>query len=125
VADIEWVEAAPGGRFVRRGLEHRRSWPARSPRTQVNLSEGADALIVSAASYFPLLTLYAEREDPVHCYIGRPVSWTRERLVWQEMDLDAAWGEELCEWDLSDITRVDFGGGYETALARVAELRGI
>lgn len=125
VADIQSVDAAPGGRFVRRGLEHRRSWPAQPPRTQLNLSEGTDALIVSAASYFPLLTLYAEREDPFHCYIGRPLSWTSERLVWQEMDLGASWGEEPCEWDLRAITRVDFGGRYEAALARVAELRGI
>lgn len=125
ITAIYSVEPAPGGRFVRRGLEHRRSWPVAAPRTRLNLSEGTDALIVSAASYFPLITLYAEHEDVHHCYIGRPISWTAECLTWQEMDLTATWGDELCEWELSTVTRVDFGGRYEAALARVAELRGI
>lgn len=125
IAAVHGVDAAPGGRFVRRGLEHRRSWPAQAPRTRLNLSEGTDALIVSAASYFPLITLYAEHEDPYHCFIGRPISWSPERLRWQEMDLAAVWSEEPCEWELDAITRVDFGGRYEAALARVAELRGI
>ena len=122
--DIASAESEPGGRFVRRGLEHQRCWPADAPRAPLVLSEGARSLIVSAASYFPLVTLYVEREDPFHCFIGRPVTWTENYLSWQEMDLAATWSDEPCEWDLSTITRVDFGGQYETALARVAELRG-
>jgi len=125
IADIISIQAAPGGRFVRRGLEHRRSWPSEAPRTRLCLSDGTDALIVSAASYFPLITVYTERQDPFHCFIGRPLSWTPERMMWQEMDRAAAWSAEPCDWDLTLITRVDFGGRYEAALARVAELRGI
>lgn len=125
VDDIASVHFEPGGRFVRRGLEHQQCWPAAAPSAPLVVSEGSRALIVSAASYFPLVTLYAEREDPFHCFVGRPLSWTQDHLRWQEMDLTATWCDDPCEWDLSLITRVDFGGRYETALARVAELRGL
>lgn len=123
VDDIASVDSEPGGRFVRRALEHQQSWPAQGPLVPLVLSEGARALIVSAASYFPLVTLYVEREDPFHCFVGRPHDWTENSLSWQEMDLAATWSPELCEWNPGTITRVDFGGQYETALARVAELR--
>lgn len=125
LSEIESVRPEPGGRFVRRGLEHQRRWPARAPRAPLALSEGTKALIVSIASYFPLVTLYAEREDPSYYFVGRPLSSTTDTLRWQEMDLSASWSPEVCEWDISTISRVDFGGQYETALARVAELRGL
>lgn len=123
--DVVAVSSAPGGRFVRRGLESRRAWPSSAPPASLALSHGPDALIVSAASCFPLVTLYDEREDPFHCFIGRPVSWNPYRLLWQEMNRAAAWEEDPCAWDLSSITRIDIGGRYETALARVAQLRGL
>jgi hypothetical protein len=44
-----------------------------------------------------------------------------DRLVRiQEIDPDAAWRREPSEYRISQITRVDFGGGYEEALALVA-----
>lgn len=125
LADVVSVTLAPGGRFVRSGLEYRRSWPAEAPDDRVSLALGAPTLIASAASHFSLVTLFDEREDPYHCFVGRPISGTSKRLEWQEMDLVATWGNETFEWDVGTITRVDFGGRYETALARVAQLRGI
>lgn len=124
-ADLTSVSSAPGGQFVRRGLEFRRHWPARAPGTPLSLSAGPLALILSASSAYPVVTLFAEGEDPYHFFVGRPVSWTTEWLLWQEMNLAADWEEEPVEWDLSRVTRVDVGGRYQAALARVAQLRGI
>ncbi|HEX8508422.1 MAG TPA: hypothetical protein VF635_02835 [Propionibacteriaceae bacterium] len=125
IDDVADVSPAPGGQFVRRGLEYRRSWPARPPGTPLTLSSGPLALTLSAASAFPLVTLFAEGEDPYHFFLGRPVSWTTERMHWQEMNVAAGWEEEPVEWVLDSVTRVDIGGRYQAALARVAQLRGI
>lgn len=125
VSDIVAVSLAPGSEFLRLGLEYRRAWPAASPRAPLALSQDARALITSASSTFPLVTLYAEGEDPHSCSIGRPLNWADDRLLFHEMNASADWEEEPSEWQFSVISRVDVGGRYETALARVARLRGV
>jgi len=124
VEDLEAVSISPGGQFVRRGLVNHKSWPPSAPRVQLKLSAGPAELIESAAHYFPLVTLYGERQDPLTCAIGRPVCWTDGYLQWQQMRRDAAWDDAVTSCELEQITRVDLGGQYEMALARVADLRG-
>jgi hypothetical protein len=124
IADVTSVDVASEGRFVRRGLEFQRSWPARAPDTELSLSGDVRALIESAAEYFPLVTLYVENQHPGSFVVGRPIRWTLDRVGWQELSPDAAWESELTMYELAQITRVDVGGQYATALARIADLRG-
>lgn len=123
ISDIGSVQQAAGERFVRRTLEFQRRWPASAPERALALSGHAGALVESAASVFDLVTVYLERLDPLSCVIGRPMSSTRSCLHWQQMTPDASWDEELTHYDVSDITRVDIGGQYESALIEVARLR--
>jgi hypothetical protein len=72
-----------------------------------------------ANELFPLITISRERIDRNACQIGRIVSMNRVSFELEEIDTDASWGGRH-RYKFSDVTRVDFGGGYEDALARVA-----
>jgi len=124
VDDIVAVGLAPGGRFVRRGLEFHHAWPAALPACALALTDDVQALIRSAAPTFPVMTIYVERQDPVRIVIGRPTGWAHDQVQWQEMNLEAAWEETATTWQRSLITRLDLGGQYESALSRVSDLRG-
>jgi hypothetical protein len=81
------------------------------------------ALVTTAARRFPLITLHRERIDPDVCSIGRPTALTLRGGTLIEVDPAGAWEREEAEWHRftwADITRVDFGGGYEEALSLVA-----
>jgi hypothetical protein len=45
---------------------------------------------------------------------------TAKKLALLEIDTQGRW-DEVRHFRLKDITRIDFGGGYEAALAAVAE----
>lgn len=124
VADVEALEVAPEGRFVRRGLEARHGWPPEAPRPPLSTSEGIHGLLDSAHRSFAVAAIYTERRQPAMFTLGRPVGWTAEGLEWQELARDATWAEDTQLYPASVITRVHVGGRYATALARVADLRG-
>jgi hypothetical protein len=124
VEDIVTVDQAAGGRFVQRGLASQAAWPAAAPSNALALSGSVQALVMSAASAFPVLTLYVERQDPACIIVGRPAGWAEGYLLWQEMNLSAAWDEGASSWDPAQITRLDVGGQYVDALNRVSDLRG-
>jgi hypothetical protein len=42
---------------------------------------------------------------------------TRHRVVLREIDPGGCWEDELSDYSLKEITRVDFAGGYEEALS--------
>lgn len=74
------------------------------------------SLIHSASDIFPLITIHRERKKPDSCWIGKVVSITEEHVTLQEIGPDAVWQEKPSKYPLREITRVDFGGGYEDAL---------
>jgi len=76
-------------------------------------------LLASAASLFPLLTLHREKLNPRVCYVGRVSSMTEKVVALKKIDPDARWGDTK-RYRFRDLTKVDFGGGYEQALALVA-----
>jgi hypothetical protein len=80
---------------------------------------GWSELLKSAGQRFPLITVSRERADNNACQIGRVVSHNRISFELEEVDTDASWCGRH-RYRFSDVTRVDFGGGYEDALARVA-----
>jgi len=74
---------------------------------------------VNAAS--PLVVVHRECIDPDVCEIGRILDFKTRSFVMQTIGLHAEFHEEDT-FDYSDVTRIDFGGGYENALALVAGL---
>jgi hypothetical protein len=73
-------------------------------------------LLLSANHAFPLVTIHREKAKPGTCEIGRVVEVKKGRITLLEIGPDAAWDDRLETYRLSEITRLDFGGGYEEAL---------
>ena len=77
------------------------------------------ALLTSAAERFPLVTIHKERDQPNACYIGKVIS-VEGGIVWMlEIGPDAKWDAAPSAHKLGEITRVNFGGDYEDALALI------
>ncbi len=80
------------------------------------------SLITSAAASFPLLTFHLEIRKPNDCYIGPVLKQTAQICVIDDLGPDAEWSGAR-RLRLADITRIEFGGGYEQALAMTAPKR--
>src|SRR5216683_3682792 len=78
------------------------------------------ALVRSAGDLFPVITIHSEIADPDVCFIGRPSLISARTFGLTEIDPDARWSCSR-SYRFEDLTKVDFGGGYEAALVAVAE----
>jgi hypothetical protein len=76
-------------------------------------------LLLSANRLFPLVTIQREDVKSGSCWIGRVLEVTDKRVVLQEIGPDALWEKKPSRFRLSEVTRVEFGGGYEEALQLV------
>jgi hypothetical protein len=91
------------------------------PKTQSRISlMSTRSLLETAARGFPLVTLNPEKRDDGVCFIGKPMAFPGASVELREVDPDGHWREENRRFQLRSITKVDFGGGYETALAESA-----
>jgi hypothetical protein len=77
-------------------------------------------LLLSAQKLFPLITIHREVISNEVCFIGKVVSVTDKMFTLYEIDVGAEW-DRPHRYKLPDLTKVDFGGGYEDALWRVAK----
>lgn len=102
--------------FVETSLRLRGERP-RTPKVRLDRFAG---LLRTASRLFPLVTIHREGVDPHVCEIGRVLEVDDRHVRLLEIDPDARWHAEPSEYRISQITRVDFGGGYEQALALVA-----
>jgi hypothetical protein len=80
------------------------------------------ALLSSANAKFPLITIHCEEKDPELCHIGRVAATSRTSVMLNEVTPSATWENGFSTYPLAQITRIDFGGPYEEALALVADL---
>jgi hypothetical protein len=103
--------------FLNQALRLKSIKPARKPR--VDLSDWASVLR-TAQKMFPLLTISRESISRDVCYIGKLVSMTNKTFTLYDIDPDANW-DRAYRRRFVDLTKVDFGGGYEDALWRVAK----
>jgi hypothetical protein len=79
-------------------------------------------LLASISKRYPLITIHPERTRPGTCYIGPILSMTEATFTIDNLDCNAEWtGPRRLKF--SDVTRIDFGGGYEEALALTAPKR--
>jgi hypothetical protein len=73
-------------------------------------------LLITANRAFPLVTIHREKVDSGACWIGRVVDLSKSYVTLLEIGPGAIWDNQLESYRLSEITRVDFGGDYESAL---------
>jgi hypothetical protein len=73
-------------------------------------------LLKSVAEHYPLITFHPEKKKPDICYIGPLVSMTEHTFTIEDLDSNGEWNGPR-RMKFSDVTRIDFGGGYEEALA--------
>jgi hypothetical protein len=103
----------PYAAFIVAALRQRGERVERKPRISL---KSLPELLWSANRLFPLVTIHQEGVDPDTCKIGRVVGISKSHVSLLEIGPDAIWEETLTEISLREITRVDFGGGYEDAL---------
>lgn len=116
--DVVAFEApSPRAVFYEAVLRKRGQRRPRAPQLDL---DSTLALVLSAGQRFPLITLHREKADPEVCHIGRVVSASATSVSLLEVDPDANWDEGPRSYRLAQVTRVDFGGPYEEALALVA-----
>ncbi|AEF55160.1 hypothetical protein [Marinomonas posidonica] len=73
-------------------------------------------LLMDISEEFGLVTLHREEVEPDSCEIGRVVRADAVTYELEEIGSDARWFDDSFEYDLYDITRIEFGGAYEEAL---------
>jgi hypothetical protein len=117
IRDITELEAPHShSHFVEEVLRLRDESVAQAPGVELADIESA---IRSAGKLYPILAIHREEADPEVCHVGAVASVRPESVSLFEIDPDAEWDEEPTEYSLSEITRIEFGGGYEEALALV------
>jgi hypothetical protein len=77
-------------------------------------------MLSSANAHFPLITVHIDHQEPDTCYVGRVETMTSKTLTLRQINIHAQWSRSR-SFKFKDITRVEFGGGYEQALWMVAE----
>jgi hypothetical protein len=117
LGDVSKVKRRGGpDTFVGRALAARGEWPPVA--ADVDLDSVAD-LVRTASDVAPLVTLHVEEDDPDVCFIGRPLRFTSRSVHLLEITPQADWHDHPTKWAFADVTRVDFGGRYEEALALI------
>ncbi len=88
------------------------------PQPDISVASLSD-LLTSIDKLYPLITIHREEINNDVCFIGRLAGLTPKTFTLFEIDSCAEW-DGPHRYRFGDITRVDFGGGYEEALALVA-----
>jgi hypothetical protein len=79
-------------------------------------------LLQSIGSRYPLISFHPERKQPNVCYIGPLLSMNKTTFTIDDLDSNAEWSGPR-RLKFSDVTRIDFGDGYQNALAATAPKR--
>ena len=114
LSDVRNLEVPdPYARFAEVALKKRRQRLPKKPR--VSVADTAD-LLLTASRLFPLVTIHREHVNSDVCQIGRIVGLDNGAISLLEINPDATWETKPVQYRLDEITRIDFGGGYEDAL---------
>ncbi|MBI1683502.1 hypothetical protein [Caulobacter hibisci] len=116
LGDVKNLQPAPYPEFIEAALEKRGEVFPETPAVALN---SASDILVTAGRLYGVVTVHAAADTPEACHIGAIVS-VEGGVVWmQDIGPDAAWEAQPTARRLATVTRIDFGGGYETALALV------
>src|SRR6267143_998078 len=77
-------------------------------------------LLETSARYFPLIAIHEERKDIEVCWIGRPTGFPGTSVELREVSPAGRWCTRPSRYQMRYITKIDFGGAYEGALAQIA-----
>jgi hypothetical protein len=113
IGDVRSLRPDPYAQFVESALKKRRVLMPHKPRVSV---ASIGELLLSASRQFPLVTIHREKIDREVCWIGRVLGVERGRVSLLGITPNATWEDELESYRVGEITRVGFGGDYETAL---------
>ncbi len=102
--------------FVEAALRLRQETVEEAPVVSV---EDMGTALRAISTLSPTVAIHREAIDSSVCHIGKIVRADQEQVHLLEIDPDAEWEEEPTLYAIGEITRVDFGGGYEEALALV------
>ena len=102
--------------FITKALELKKLAAPTPP--DLDLS-GTGPLVLSVGRAYPVVTISRELTDPDTCQIGMPVQVQSGTVSLMEIDANAVWYDDVEFYRLDEITRLDFGGGYEEALTLV------
>ena len=83
---------------------------------------GWQKLFESVASRFPLVVIHTERKHPDICYVGEGLRVSDTTVTLYDLDCNCEW-QKPRRFRFADITMVEFGDGYSTALAATAPKR--
>ncbi|MFT2109576.1 hypothetical protein [Marinomonas sp. 2405UD68-3] len=111
----DFVHPAPFNDFQKRVLE------LRGEEVDVPKFELGDLgqLLIDISEEYGLVTLHREESESDSCEIGRVLKSDEVTYELEEIGSDARWFDDTYEYDLYDITRIEFGGAYEEALLLV------
>lgn len=117
LVDVTRIQSpAPHADFVQRALALRGEHRPANPTVDLSTIE---RLLLSASSEFRVIAVHSEVADPGVCFIGSVERVTKGRVTLRTINPDARWDDERETISLAGITRVDFGGLYESALLLV------
>ena len=117
--DVDVAEPSERGSFPAEVVKLKRLRPKR-PRVSVANTED---LLRSVAAATPLLSIERENDDRGVAWIGRPVVLEGREAVFKLIDTNGRWMPGTMTIKLGSITRVDFGGEYESLLNQLSERR--
>ncbi|ACL02264.1 conserved hypothetical protein [Desulfatibacillum aliphaticivorans] len=104
-------------RFLERALGIRGMRPI--PLEGIDLKD-TRSMFRSVEKQFPLLVIHREWDSDGECEVGRIKMAADEFYTLKALSPTAEWVDDDKVYRYSDVTRVCFGGDYETTLARVA-----
>ena len=113
----DFVHPAPFNDFQKKVLELRQE-EIQNP--EIELGE-LNEILLNISEDYGLVTLHREELESDSCGIGRVIKADDVSFELEEIGSDARWFDETYEYDLYDITRIEFGGSYEEALLLVNE----
>jgi hypothetical protein len=102
--------------FVEEALRLRGESVSEAPA--VDLSSITEA-IRTAGQLHTVVAIHREEVEPEICHLGAVLNLGPDSVSLLEIDPDAEWDTEPTSYALSEVTRVEFAGGYEEALALV------
>ncbi|WP_438463887.1 hypothetical protein [Marinomonas sp. PE14-40] len=111
----DFVHPAPFNDFQKKVLELREE---ETQNPEIELGDLSQVLL-DISEDFGLVTLHREELESDSCEIGRVIKADEVSFELEEIGSDARWFDETYEYDLYDITRIEFGGAYEEALLLV------
>ncbi len=114
--DVRRLRVQRKDAFLIRALRLKNIGPSKP--SEISISNWPQ-LLESVNRQFPLFTIHQERLDNEVCYVGRLAASSATSFGLKEIDPEARWNRSR-SYNFDNLTKVDFGGGYEDALARLA-----